>query len=102
MLKQAYRIVMDETVNPLNALPRTVRFQLMTVLAFLWSSIFTIWVGSIWLLGPTVAAHVLLLLGVIFTADIFQRARRQTVSYDQTFRDSRDGCARHDDVWGGI
>ena len=39
---------------------------------------------------------------VLFTAEIFQRARRRTVSYDETFRDPRDGCARHDDVWGGV
>ena len=101
-MSQIYRFIMDETVNPLRTLPRTVRFQLMTVLAFMWSSIFTLWVGSIWVFGPAAAAHVVLLLGLLFTADSFRRARRQTVSYDQTFRDPRDGCARHDDVWGGV
>ena len=101
MFEQAYRVLMDERVNPLRQLPPTVRFQVMTVLAFMWSSIFTLWVGTTWLLGPTMAGHALLLLGVIFTADTFRRARRRTVSYDETFRDPRDGCARHDDVWGG-
>ena len=102
MLKKAYRIVMDENINPLSALPRTVRFQFMSVLAFMWSTIFTIWVGSIWIFGPTVAIHMLVLIGVMFTADIFRRAGQRTMSYDETFRDPRDGCARHDDVWGGI
>jgi hypothetical protein len=100
MLKQAYRVIMDDNINALRTLPRTVRFQLMTVLSFMWSSIFTIWIGSTWLLGPTVAAHMLLLVGVVFTADQFRQVRRRTVSYDETFRDPRDGCARHDDVWG--
>ncbi len=101
MLKQGYAVVMDENINPLKDLPRTVRFQLMTVLAFMWSSIFTIWVGSIWILGPTVAGHMLVLAGVLFTAGIFRQAHQRTISYDETFRDPRDGCARYDDVWGG-
>ena len=102
MIKQIYHTVMDENVNPLKALPLTVRFQLMSVLAFMWSVIFTLWVGSFWLIGPTVVGHVLVLMGVLFTADIFRRAGQRTVSYDETFRDPSDGCARHDDVWGGI
>ena len=101
MLTNVYRVVMDENVNPLMHLPRTVRFQLMTVLSLMWSLIFTIWVGSIWILGPSMAVHVVLLLGVLFTADIFGSARQRAISYDQTFRDPRDGCALHDDVWGG-
>lgn len=102
MLKQAYALVMDENVNPLKALPRMVRFQVMTVLAFMWSAIFTIWIGSTWILGPSVMAHLLVLAGVMLTADVFSQARQRTVSYDETFRDPRDGCARHDDVWGGV
>jgi len=102
MINHAYAVVMDDNVNPLKNLPRTVRFQLMTVLSFMWSSIFTIWIGQAWILGPSMAGHMILLLGVLFTAEIFQRARRRTVSYDETFRDPRDGCARHDDVWGGV
>lgn len=102
MIKQAYRAVMDAERNPLSGLPRTVRFQLMTVLAFMWSSIFTIWVGSTSVLGPTIAGHMLLLAGVIFTAGLFKQVHAKTVSYDETFRDPRDGCARHDDVWGGV
>ena len=102
MIKHIYRIIMDENVNPLRALPRTVQFQLMSVLAFMWSSIFTIWAGSFWLIGPTVVGHVLVLMGVLFTAEIFRRVGERTVSYDETFRDPRDGCARYDDVWGGV
>ena len=102
MIKQIYRTVMDENVNPLRALPRSVQFQFMSVLSFMWSAIFTLWVGSFWLLGPTVVGHVLVLLGVLFTADIFRRAGQRALSYDETFRDPHDGCARHDDVWGGI
>jgi hypothetical protein len=29
------------------------------------------------------------------------RVELPPVSYDMLFRDPHDGCARHDDVWGG-
>lgn len=101
MFEKFYRIIMDENVNAFRSLPKTVRFQLMTVLAFMWSSIFTIWIGTSWILGPTVAAHLLLAIGVIFTADTFARAQEGTLRYGETFRDRRDGRARHEDVWAG-
>jgi hypothetical protein len=29
------------------------------------------------------------------------RSETRPVSYDMLFKDPADGCARHDDVWGG-
>ena len=29
------------------------------------------------------------------------KQREQPVSYDELFKDAKDGCARYDDVWGG-
>lgn len=29
------------------------------------------------------------------------RIQTPHVSYDMLFKDANDGCARHDDVWGG-
>jgi hypothetical protein len=49
-----------------------------------------------------VGIHLVLLIGVIFTSAVFRKAREmRPVSYDMRFEDSRDGCARYDDVWGG-
>ena len=100
MLTEAYRAVMDEDVNALNALPRTVRFQLMTVLAFMWSAIFTIWVGATWTLGPTLAAHMLLLFGVVFTANIFRQTQQRSVRCAGASGDPRDRRARRTDARG--
>ena len=99
MIARSYRYVMDHESNPLRSLPKIVRFQLMTVLAFMWSSVFTIWVGSFYLFGPTVFGHVLLLAAILFTADLFGRARRP-VSHRDAMRNPRDGTALYDDVWG--
>jgi hypothetical protein len=76
MFLQAYRAVMDPTQNPLRRLPKVVRFQYMTILAYMWSAIFALWIGYTWLIGPSVVAHSLLLVGLFFTSEIFGAARR--------------------------
>ena len=100
MLKLAYRGIMDEEVNPLRALPPIVRFQIMATLALLWSSVFTLWIGSTWLLGPSVGAHLLLLIGVLLTTEVFSRAEERNARSHKTVPSEVDGCARYDDVWG--
>lgn len=101
MLRDAYAVVMDPDKNPLAGLPKIVTFQLMTTLAWMWSAVFSLWIGSISFFGPSAAGHAILLVGVFFTADIFAKARKQQpVSYDMLFADRKDGCARYDDIWG--
>ena len=78
MTKDFYRSIMDADFNGLRKLPRVVRFQLMSVLSFMWSTVFTIWIGTSWVFGPSMAAHIVLLIAVFFTADIFEKARQMT------------------------
>ena len=75
MIKESYAVVMSPNTNPLNRLPKIVRFQLMTSLAFMWSFIFTMWIGSVQFFGPSAVAHTLVLIGVFFTAEIFNKAK---------------------------
>ena len=75
MIKESYAVVMSPNTNPLNKLPKIVRFQLMTSLAFMWSFIFTMWIGSVQFFGPSAVAHTLVLIGVFFTAEIFRKAK---------------------------
>jgi hypothetical protein len=72
-IKTAWNTVMNAEQNPLLSLPRTTRFQLMTVLAFMWSSIFCISAGLIAWIPEFVFGHVvLLLLGIFGTGFIFR------------------------------
>ncbi|MEM8575681.1 MAG: hypothetical protein AAGF48_13730 [Pseudomonadota bacterium] len=80
MLTKAYRLVMDPTENPLRNLPRMVRFHYMLLLSYMWSAIFALWIGYNWLMGPSLIAHSVLLIGVFFTAEIFALANRQAKS----------------------
>jgi hypothetical protein len=100
MVKYLYNLVMDPERNPLKVLPKMVRFQYMVILAYMWSVVFSIYLGTIAVLGPSIAAHTILLIGVFFTADIFRRARNRSLSYDELFQDPADGTAMYDDVWG--
>lgn len=83
MVRYLYDLVMDPNRNPLRALPKMVRFQYMVILAYMWSAVFSIYIGTIALLGPSIAAHTILLIGVFFTADVFRRARARSLSYQR-------------------
>tara|TARA_Y100000768_G_C23951319_1_gene670377 strand:- start:1 stop:231 length:231 start_codon:yes stop_codon:yes gene_type:complete len=74
MIKESYAAVMSPNSNPLKSLPKMVRFQLMTTLAFMWSFIFTMWIGSMQFFGPSALMHTIVLIGVFFTAEIFKKA----------------------------
>ena len=100
MIRQSYDFIMDPEQNPLEVLPKTVRFQFMMILAYMWSAIFALWVGQMVLFGVSAIGHTLLLIGLFFTADIFRRARRQSISHRDAMRDPRDGTVLHDDIWG--
>lgn len=100
MLKDAYSSVMDDEKNALYALPKKTRFQVMTILSFLWSAVFTASVGSYIIFGPTMLAHLLVLIAIFFTADIFRRAEKQPLDHREAMRDRRDGTVLYDDLWG--
>lgn len=87
MVRDLYDLVMDSEKNALSALPKTVRFQLMIVLAYMWSGIFAIWTGYMALFGPSLLAHTILLLGVFFTAEIFSWARNRRLAQRTVRRD---------------
>ncbi len=42
----AANILFDDTKNDLRALPRTVRLQILLVLSFIWSTVFSLYVFS--------------------------------------------------------
>lgn len=97
-----YRLIMDERINPLAALPAAQRFQIMVSLAMMWTAIFCAGVGAwIWY-GELVTLHIGTLLAGMVTALAFRAAERRPARVT-TYRDHplRDGTARYDDVWGG-
>ena len=92
-----YRTVMDSDRNPLNALPRAQRFQIMVVLSLMWTSIFCTAAGLWFWYGELLLAHVIVALGFALTGSTFHTAGRGA-----SYRDypKADGTARYDDIWG--
>jgi len=98
-MKHYWNIVMDERHNPLSGLPMTVRFQIMTVLAMMWSLIFCMLV-NIWELFPYwIVGHLVILsVGCFITNYTFSVARKLT---HRDLNRSADGqYALYDDYWG--
>lgn len=93
-----YRAIMDSNVNPLRALPAVQRFQIMLYLSMIWTTIFCAGAGAWLWYGELIVAHMLIVLGVLFTGLTFQSAAAQPTHRDVPVK---DGTARYDDVWGG-
>jgi len=96
-----YRLVMDERINPLAALPTAQRFQVMASLAMMWTAVFCAGAGAWVWYGELITLHVGILLGATATAYAFRAARAERMR-TATYRDhpAADGTARYDDVWG--
>ena len=94
---ELYRLVMDAERNPLRHLFPAQRFQLMTLLSMMWTTIFCTAAGAWYWYGELVAVHLLLTLGVLITGVTFRNASRVASYRDHP---KHDGTARYDDVWG--
>jgi 4-hydroxybenzoate polyprenyltransferase len=63
-------ILFDDSKNDLRALPKTVRLQLLTVLSFIWSTAFTLYIwgqlyASIW--TGLVVGHIAIIFAAYYT-----------------------------------
>ena len=66
----AYQYIFDSSKNPLRHIPDpTSRMFIMTILAFMWSGTFAVYLGSITYFGLSVAAHIVLIL-MFFLANV--------------------------------
>lgn len=62
----------------------------MTILAFMWSGAFAIYLGSITYFGISVAAHIVLLLMFFFTMAVFYDAEKNQSSWLLLLRSEQD------------
>ena len=80
----AANILFDDTKNDLRALPRTVRLQILLVLSFIWSTVFSLYVFSYatfafgW--AGVFIAHIGLIFATYWTFKQFHKAEAQSSS----------------------
>ena len=77
-------IMFDDSANDLRALPKTVRLQILIVLSFVWSTVFSLYVFSLtsfvygWL--SMFLGHVGLIFATYITFKIFHKAKKEQKS----------------------
>jgi len=76
-MRDTYSVVMDERKNPLQGLPKAQRFQIMTFLSVMWSSLFCLAIGSYAFWGELVVGHVAVAAGVVLTGLTFRQVNKQ-------------------------
>ena len=57
-----WNMIMNADVNPLRHIPDTnVRHMVLQVLAWMWCIVFSMYVGSFWVMGASMIAHAIVL-----------------------------------------
>ena len=71
--------VMDADINPLKHIPDiNVRHMVLQVLAWMWCIVFSMYVGSIFVMGVTMIAHVIFLAAIVITVATFESAKNNS------------------------
>ena len=74
--------IMDADVNPLKHIPDiNTRHMVLQVLAWMWCIVFSMYVGSIFVMGVTMIAHVIFLAAVVITVATFETAKNNSNSF---------------------
>ena len=78
-------ILFDDTKNDLRALPKTVRLQLLTVLSFVWSTAFTLYIWGmmrpdIW--TGLVVGHIAIVFAVYYTLKQFHNIQKPRYNFN--------------------
>ena len=87
-MSEAANIMFDDSKNDLRSLPKSVRLQILIVLSFVWSTVFSLYVFSlttfIWGCAGVVMAHIGLIIAVYITFKFFHKAKKEQRSVFET------------------
>jgi 4-hydroxybenzoate polyprenyltransferase len=87
-LIESANIMFDDSKNDIRSLPKTVRLQILIVLSFVWSTVFSLYVFSltsfIWGWAGVVMAHVGLIFAIYITFKFFHKAKKESQSVFET------------------
>ena len=87
-MTEAANIMFDDSKNDLRSLPKSVRLQILIVLSFVWSTVFSLYVFSVtsFIFGwaGVVMAHIGLIIAVYITFKFFHKANKERQSVFET------------------
>ena len=79
----AWNGVMNAETNPLRHIPDTnVRHMVLQVLAWMWCIVFSMYVGSFWIMGVSMIAHAIVLAAIVITVATFETERRNPTFFN--------------------
>ena len=71
--------IMNADVNPLKHIPDiNTRHMVLQVLAWMWCIVFSMYVGSIFVMGVTMIAKVIFLAAIVITVATFETAKNNS------------------------
>ena len=83
-MRESANIMFDDSKNDLRSLPKAVRLQILIVLSFVWSTVFSLYVFSMtsFIFGwaGVVMGHIGLIIAVYLTFKFFHKKKEQPVS----------------------
>jgi hypothetical protein len=79
--KDAYHSVMSIEHSPLKNFDPMVAHMMFQVLAFVWSGVFALMLGSYLAFGISATFHMLFISGVCITAIVFKEGNRHSINY---------------------
>lgn len=78
-VKTTWDSVMDETQNPLKNYSLPAAHMLMQMLAWMWSAIFSLSIGSYLAFGVSAVGHTLFIGGLFMTVMVFRSAEHKSL-----------------------
>ena len=85
---ESANIMFDDSKSDIRSLPKSVRLQILIVLSFVWSTVFSLYVFSlttfIWGWAGVVMGHVSLIVAIYITFKMFHKAEKQQKNVFET------------------
>ena len=70
--------VIDHRINPLRHIDDLqTRHIVMQFLAWMWCIVFSLYIGSFWVMGASMIGHALILAAIVITVTTFETAKRK-------------------------
>ena len=84
--------IMNAEMNPLKHIPDTnTRHMVLQVLAWMWCIVFSMYMGSIFVMGVAMIAHVLFLTAIVVTVATFETAKNNPRAFKLRLEQKTNG-----------
>ena len=84
--------IMNAEINPLKHIPDTnTRHMVLQVVAWMWCIVFSMYMGSIFVMGVSMIAHILFLTAIVVTVATFETAKNNPRAFKLRLEQKTNG-----------